>query len=173
VLPLVVALVIVVPGVVLTPTELPTTLTNTYHDFGNVTAADFDLLSFAGSNLPSGARVLVAPGSAGEFLPGYAPDVVLLYPMVPGWRTVNASYELLVKDLPNATFGSADAQAIEALGVNFVVVTGNNTILWWAFSPTPFLTYRAQFPLVFHEGDAYLFRFDPTAPAGPSGPTFP
>lgn len=157
VVPLVVALVIVVPGVVLTPTALPPILTQLYHDFGNVTAADFALLDYAADHLPSGARVLVAPGSAGEFLPGYCANIVLLYPMVPGWSTVNASYERLVRDLPNATFGPADRVALGSLDVGYVVVTGNNTILWRAFSPGPFLADPARFPVMYHDGDAYLF----------------
>ena len=158
VIPFVVALVIVVPGVVLTPTVLPPTLSQQYHDFGNVTADDFDLLSYAGTHLPSGARVLVAPGSAGQFLPGYCANLVLLYPMVPDWSTVNASYERLVRDLPNATFTSQDARAIALLSVEFIVVTGNNTMLWPAFSPRPFLSDQATYNVTFHEGDAYLFR---------------
>lgn len=157
VLPLAVALVIVVPGVVLTPTELPPVLSGLYDDFGNVTAADFDLLAYAGGHLPVGARVLVAPGSAGEFLPGYCSSIVLLYPMVPGWTTVNVSYTLLVRDLPNATLGPADVRALADLDVQYVVVTGNNTILWPAFSPRPFLSAPATFVDLFHEGDAYLF----------------
>ena len=158
VLPLVVGLVIVVPGVVLTPTALPPTLSAIYDDFGNVTAADFGLLDFAGSHLPSGARVLVAPGSAGQFLTGYCPDIVLLYPMVPGWPTINASYERLVRDLPNATFGPADRAALASLDVGYIVVTGNNTLLWWAFSPHPFLADPASFPAIYQNGDAYLFQ---------------
>jgi hypothetical protein len=158
VVPLVVALVIVVPGVVLTPTALPPTLHQLYQDFGNVTAADFDLLEYAGSHLPGGARVLVAPGSAGQFLPGYCSNIVLLYPMVPGWSTVNSSYERLLKDLPNATLDRADVQALSALAVGWVVVTGNNTMLWPAFSPGPFLSNPTFYPVAFHEGDAYLFQ---------------
>jgi hypothetical protein len=158
VVPLVVALVIVVPGVVLTPTALPPTLSDLYHDFGNVTAADFDLLAFAESHLPSGARVLVAPGSAGQFLPGYCADLVLLYPMVPEWQTVNASYARLVQDLPNATLGPADQRALSVLSVEYIVVTENNTRLWPAFSPAPFLATPTAYPILFHEGGAYLFR---------------
>jgi len=155
--PLAVALVILVPGVVLTPTELPPSLSDQYHDFGNVTAADFALLAFSGSYLPSGARVLVAPGSAGQFLPGYCSNIVLLYPMVPGWRTVNASYERLVRDLSNGTLGPADTQAISQLEVQYIVVTGNSTILWPAFSPRPLLADPSAYPVVFSQGDAYLF----------------
>ena len=157
VVPLVIALVIVVPGVVLTPTALPPTLSGLYHDFGNVTAADFDLFAYAGAHLPVGARVLVAPGSAGEFLPGYCANLVLLYPMVPEWQTINASYERLVQDLPNATLGPADLTALSDLRAGFVVVTGNSTTLWPAFSPKPFLANPAAYDPLFAEGDAYLF----------------
>jgi hypothetical protein len=157
VLPVVVALVLVVPGVVLTTAELPPVLTGLYHDFGNVTEADFDLFAYAGSHLPSGARVLVAPGSAGQFLPGYCPDLVLLYPMVPGWPTVNASYERLVRDLPNGTLDPLDVQALAQLNVGYIVVTGNSTDLWPAFSPRPFASDSLSYPELFHEGDAYLF----------------
>ena len=156
--PFLIALVIVAPGVVLTSTAFPPTLNGLYHDFGNVTAADFDLLDFAGSHLPSGARVLVAPGSAGQFLPGYCADIVLLYPMIPEWQTVNASYAQLVHDLPNGTFGPMDQQALAALSVEYIVVTQNNTMLWSAFSPRPFLASPTAYPVLFHEEDAYLFR---------------
>lgn len=157
VLPMAIALVIVVPGVVLTPTQLPPALTGIYNDFGNVTGADFDLFAYAGGHLPNGARVLVAPGSAGEFLPGYCSNIVLLYPMVPGFRTVNASYELLLKDLPNATLDGADVQALTFLEVQYIVVTGNSTTLWPAFSARPFVSDPSTYPDPFHEGDAYLF----------------
>ncbi len=157
VIPMAVVLVLVVPGVVLTPTQLPPALSAIYHDFGNVTGADFDLLQYAGSVLPEGARVLVAPGSAGEFLPGYCTNLVLLYPMVPGFRTVNASYQRLVRDLPNGTLDPADTQALVALDVQYIVVTGNNSNLWPAFSPSPFEADPATYSLLFHENDAYLF----------------
>ncbi|HEY1198497.1 MAG TPA: hypothetical protein VGG32_07205 [Thermoplasmata archaeon] len=155
--PLMIVVVIVVPGVVLTPTELAPGLSELYHDFGNVTAGDFDLLEYAGTHLPAGARVLVAPGSAGQFLPGYCSNIVLLYPMVPGWSTVNASYELLVHDLPNGTLGPADVRALAVLHVGYIFVTGNNTVLWWAFSPRPFLSESASYPLLHSDDDAYLF----------------
>jgi len=155
--PLAVALLIVVPGVVLSSTELPSSLSARYQQFGNVTAADFELFAYAGDHLPNGARVLVAPGSAGQFLPGYCTDIVLLYPMVPGWRTVNASYALLVRDLSNGTLDSADTQAIAALDVQYIVVTGNSTTLWPAFSPRPLLAAPDTYPEIFADGDAYLF----------------
>jgi hypothetical protein len=150
-------LVIVVPGVVLSPTQLPPVLTDLYHEFGNVTAADFDLLDYAGGHLPSGARVLIAPGSAAGFLPGYARDLVLLYPLVPGWEWLNSSYRVVVSQLTNATLNSTGEAALASLDVQYIIVTGNNTILWPAFSPAPLLADPSAFPLVWNEGDAYLF----------------
>jgi hypothetical protein len=150
-------LVIVVPGAALTPTSLAPVLSTLYGDFGNVTTADLALLSYAGTHLPAGSRVLVAPGSAAEFLPGYAPNLVLLYPLVPGWQWLNSSYRLVVSELTNATLGAAGMAALAALGVQYVAVTGNNTLLWPPFSPAPLLADPATFPLLWNEGDAYLF----------------
>lgn len=156
-IPWAIALAVIVPGVALTPTALPGVLTTLYEDFGNVTTSDFMLLEYAGTHLPPGARVLVAPGSAGEFLPGYASNIVLLYPLVPGWTWINASYRLLVSELTNGTLDAAGLGAFSALLVGFVAVTGNNTVLWPAFSPAPLLADPSGFPVLFHSGDAYLF----------------
>jgi hypothetical protein len=155
---------IVVPGVALTTTALPPVLSQLYQDFGNLTTADFDLLEFAGAHVPSGARVLVAPGSAAEFLPGYARDVVLLYPQVPGWSWINASYKIVVRELTNATLNASGTNALTTLRVGYVAVTGWNTVLWPPFSPAPLLADPSAFPLLFHEDDAYLFGY--AAPAG-------
>ncbi|MCI4372962.1 MAG: hypothetical protein L3K02_04900 [Thermoplasmata archaeon] len=171
VLPLVIALVIVVPGALLTPTQLAPVLTTLYTDFGNVTAADFDLLSFAGTHLPSGARVLVAPGGAGEFLPAYDPTAVLLYPMLPGWTRVNASYALLVSELTNGTLDGAGLVALWNLGVQFIVVTPANSILWPAFSPAPLVDHG--FAALFEQGGDYLFTTPPPPPAGGPPPPPP
>ena len=156
-LPLAIALVIVVPGVVLTPVALSPVLTGLYGGFGNVTSDDLALLEYAGTHLPSGARVLVAPGSAADFLPGYASNVVLLYPLIPGFPWTNASYNLLVDELSNATLDARGRAALSALDVGFVIVTGNSTVLWPAFSPKPFLADPSSFPLLQQYGDAYLF----------------
>ncbi len=154
---LLLVLVIVVPGAALTPTELPPVLSELYEDFGNVSAADLALLEYAGGHLPPGARVLIAPGSAAGFLPGYAPDLVLLYPLVPGWEWLNASYRVLVSELTNATLDGAGLSAMSALDVGYVIVTGNNTVLWPAFSAAPLLADPSVFDLLWHEDDAYLF----------------
>lgn len=155
--PVLLALLVVVPGVVLTPTELAPVLTHLYDDFGNVTTDDLALIEYAGSHLPAGSRVLVAPGSAAGFLPGYAPNLVLLYPMVPGWEWLNSSYRVLVQELTNGTLNESGESALSALAVEFVVVTGTNTVLYAAFSPAPFLADPGEFPVLFHAGDAYLF----------------
>ena len=155
---LLLVLVLVVPGAALTPTALPPVLTELYRDFGNVSSADLALLEYAGTHLPAGARVLIAPGSSAGFLPGYAPDLVLLYPLVPGWQWLNASYRVLVQQLTNATLNATGLAAMAALQVGYVIVTGNNTVLWGAFSPAPLLADPATFPLVWNEGDAFLFQ---------------
>ena len=156
-IPLAIALVVVLPGVALTPAALSPVWTRLYHDFGNVTSDDFALLEYAGSHLPAGARVLVAPGSAGDFLPGYAPNLVILYPLVPGWLWLNASYRVVVDELSNGTLDARGLGAMAALDVQYIVVTGNSTVLWPAFSPAPLAADPGAFPEWFHQGDAYLF----------------
>jgi hypothetical protein len=156
-IPALLVVVIVVPGVVLTPTQLGPVMTHLYRDFGSVTAGDFALLKNASALLPPGSRVLVAPGSSAEFLPGYAPGIVLLYPMVPGWPWINASYHLVVAELTNATLNGTGLAAMGALDVEYVAVTGNNTVLYPAFSPAPLLAEPSVFRLLFESGDAYLF----------------
>ncbi|MGB6442082.1 MAG: hypothetical protein WBF81_02155, partial [Thermoplasmata archaeon] len=138
--PIALALLLIVPGVALTPTQLPPVLRDLYHDFGNVSAGDFAMLSYAGAHFGGGARVLVAPGSAAEFLPGYCPDLVLLYPMIPNWPWVNSSYTLVVQQLTNGTLHPNGIDALAALEVQYVVVTGANTVLWPPFSPAPMLS---------------------------------
>lgn len=155
--PLVAALVILAPAVVLTPTQLPPVLTTLYSDFGRVSPGDFALLACAGAHLPVGSRVLVDPGSAAEFLPGYARGITLLYPLVPGWQWANASYALLVDELRNGTLDAAGTRALDALHVDYVAITGNNTVLWPPFSPGPFVRDPGGYPELFHSADAYLF----------------
>jgi hypothetical protein len=153
---------LIVPGIAVTAAQLPAYETDLYRAFGNVSSADLDLLEWAGAHLPSGARVLVAPGSAAGFLPGYAPRAVVLYPMIDGVY-VNASYRLLVRELSNGTLDAAGSSALASLTVGFVAVTGNNTELYRPFLPAPLLADPAM-SVAFHEQDAYLFEV--TAPRG-------
>jgi len=165
------AIVVVVPAAVLTPASLGPVLADTYQDFGNVTAADFDLFGHAAGWFAPGARLLVAPGSAAQFLPGYAPGIVLVLPMAPGWSRANASYNAVVRDLSNGTLDAGGRAALASLAVDFVVVTGNSTVLWPAFWAAPLVhadynvtnatthttSTEPTFPVLWHEADAWVF----------------
>lgn len=148
--------ILVAPGVVLTPTTFAQGLEADYGSYSKVSSADFALLEFAGAYLPSGSRVLVAPGSVAEFLPGYATDVVLLFPMI-DLGSANASYTSIVQELTNSTLNALGNASLADLNVEFILVTMRNTVLWPAFSPDPLLANSTRFPVEFHEADAYLF----------------
>jgi hypothetical protein len=45
----------------------------------------------------------------------------------------------------------------DLLNVEYIVVTAANTVLWLPFSAAPMLSDPSAFPLLYHEGDAYLF----------------
>jgi len=156
------AVAILAPGIVLTPTSLGPVLRTFYGDFGTVSSGDFALLACAGANVPAGSRVLVAPGSAAEFLPGYARGIVLLYPLVPDWQWESAAYRLVVQELTNATLDGAGRSALASLDVDFIAVTERNTVLWPPFSPAPLES--GPYALVFHRADAYLFATNDSAP---------
>ncbi|MGI0132859.1 MAG: hypothetical protein ACREDK_07220 [Thermoplasmata archaeon] len=150
------AVLLLVPGAVVTVTELPSGLAPVYRNLGDTSSGDFALLAWSADGLPNGARVLVAPGSSAEFLPGYQPTVVLLYPMVVFGAAANASYALVVSELTNATLDVPGREALAALQVGYIVVTGVNTDLWTAFSPAPLLA-SPHATLLFHDADAYAF----------------
>lgn len=151
-----VALLVLLPGVVATSLWLPAENHREYDAFSRVTAADFALLAAAPQLLPPGARVLVAPGSAAEFLPAYDPTVTLLFPMTGAAWSSNATYLALRASLANGTLGSNGSAELRALGVGFIAITGNDTVLFPAFSPDPFLN-QSGFLVLFHDADAYLF----------------
>lgn len=159
--PWLVAVVLIVPAVALTPTSLSPVLDAYYSDFSAVSPADFAMLENASSLIPAGSRVLVAPGSAAEFLPGYVHDITLLYPMAPGFSRVNASYSLVVRGLTNGSLNSSALRALAILTEEFVIVTGNDTVLWRAFWAAPLLSAQvngtAAFNVCWHVGDAWVF----------------
>jgi hypothetical protein len=159
------AIAVLMPGAVLTGTELPTTLGTLYSSFSNVTAGDFAMLEWAGAHLPPGSRVLVAPGSAAEFLPGYAPGAVLVYPMTgPGWRS-DPEYLDLCGRLENGSLGGPGLQEVHDLRVQYIAVTGASSVLFAPFDPKPLLD-SAAFSVDFHDADAYLFAVS-TSTVGP------
>ncbi|MFY9717560.1 MAG: hypothetical protein WAK40_06470 [Thermoplasmata archaeon] len=161
------AVAVLAPGIVLTSTSLSPVLRTFYSDFGTVSGADFALLACAGGHLPPASRVLVAPGSAAEFLPGYARGIVLLYPLVPEWQWESAAYRLVVQQLTNATLNASGESALASLNVGFIAVTERNTVLWPPFSPTPLES--SEFSVVFHEADAYMFSMNASATPFPCG----
>ncbi|MCI4336819.1 MAG: hypothetical protein L3K17_06455 [Thermoplasmata archaeon] len=161
--PSIVALLVVglvlLPGTAATVVLLPSENSSIYHDFSRVTSADFDFLAWAASHLPAGSRVLVAPGSAAEFLPAYDPQLAILFPMIgPSWTT-NASYLAVRALLANGTLGMAGVSDLGVLGVQYIAVTGNDTILFPAFSTAPFLGNPAS-PLLYENAETYLFEWD-------------
>jgi hypothetical protein len=153
------ALLILVPGAVTTAVVVPGYAATTYRAFGNLSSGDLSMLAWGADHLPAGARVLVAPGGAGEFLVGYAPKIVLLYPMF-GGPFGNDSFRTLNRELENGTLDAAGLRALDDLAVGFVVFTQPNSVLFpQAWEPGPFLAPSppAGFVLVFHEQDAYVF----------------
>jgi hypothetical protein len=152
------ALAVLVPGVVVTSTALPPSLSTTYTDFGNVTAADYSMLEWAATNLPSGARVLVAPGSAAQFLPSYQPSLVPVFLVLPQGESTNASYQVAVGELSNGTLAADGTSALNDLGVEYVAVTQANTVLWPPFLPVP-LQESPTARVMFHSGDAWIFEW--------------
>ena len=153
--PALVALAILLPGAVVSTTELPGQLHSVYADFSNLTSADLDLLAWAPGHLPPPQGVLVAPGSVAEFLPAYDPSIVLLYPMAVDFLVYHPLYWTVVDELTNGTLDSAGRSALHAIGAEFVVVTEQNTVLFRPLDPAPLLA--APFPILFHEGGVYVF----------------
>lgn len=149
-------LALLVPGVVVAGTDFPSYLNGLYGDFGRVTPADFALLSWAAHGLPAGSRVLVAPGSAAQFLPGYA-DVALVFPVQR--IAQNASYVDLDHQLVGGHLNASGYQELGWLGVQYIAVTGNTTNLWAPFSPLAFS--GPAFRPLFQQGDAYVFAYGP------------
>ncbi|MCI4326388.1 MAG: hypothetical protein L3K16_01950 [Thermoplasmata archaeon] len=166
-----VALLLFVPGVAVTATEMPGTVGTLYRSFGNVSAGDFAMLAWAGTGLPAGARVLVAPGSAAEFLPAYAPQVRVVYPVVLGFDFPNLTYRDLNRELSNGTLEPNGHADLLALGVGYIVVTGRNSVLGTPYSTAPLFAEPSEFALVEHAGDAYVFEYTPgtLAPTAGSG----
>ncbi len=149
------AVVLLVPGVVVAAADLPPYLEGLYESYGRVTPGDFAMFDWARENLPTGARVLVALGSAAQFLPGYA-RVAILFPVQPIDR--NTSYRTLESELTNGTLGPAGLAALSVLDVQYIAVTGNTTNLWPPFQPAPLLADPVMFLLVFQSEDAYVFQ---------------
>lgn len=128
---------------------------------GNATLQDVAALQWAGGNLPACSRVLVAPGSAGQFLPEYA-NVGLVFPMLP--VPVNLSYAVLVDDLIQGTYDSSTHSALLTLGITEVMGTGETFGGFPPFNLTGVLQSPSpDFKVLFEDGDASILGFLPGA----------
>lgn len=134
--------------------ELPAYATTLDHALANVTASDVQALQWAGAHLTGADRVLVAPGSAGQYLPVYS-VAQIVYPMNPA--PADRVYWQATAALQAGTMNSTVRADLAELAITVVFVTGASTVLWPPFVPAPLVNDPAGFPLLFHSGDAYLF----------------
>lgn len=150
-------------GLAVTTIEAPTYIVSGIDaQLGNVTASDISALEWSESNLPDCSGILVAPGSAALFLPGYDPHLRLLYPMNP--RTENLSYVNAVQDLTTGQFSNTTSSDLESLHVTEVFVTGQSNVLYKPFQ-SRVLESSPNFLPVFESGDAGIFEFLPMSDA--------
>lgn len=123
----------------------------------NVTPGDVEALEWAGSHLPSCSVVFVAPGSAAQFLPEYATvRVAFLMNPVP----TNSSYLIAIANLTGGTYGLGVREALVALAVTVIFVTGQTSVSYPPISPVPLET-SGDFSILFESGDAFVFSFLP------------
>lgn len=144
-------------GAVTTVTAAPGYIESNVGKTSNVTAADIAALEWAGSHLPACSVVLVAPGSAAQFLPEYA-TVHLAFPMNP--VPTNGSYGIAVANLTGGVYSSETRAALIALGVTEVFVTGQTSVSFLPFLPKP-LESSPDFSGLWASGDAEIFGFLP------------
>jgi hypothetical protein len=143
-------------GAYATATAVPGYLTTHVQEFANVTPADFDALLWAGQNLPGCSHVMTAPGSAARYLPLYATlTVVTLEPY-----HFNLSYNTSVQDLSAGVYNQSTRSAMLSIDTTEVFVTGQTTVQFPPFRPGPLLG-STDFDELFHEGDAFIFAFEP------------
>lgn len=142
-------------GVSVTVGQAPAYLGELGRDLGNVSVGDYAALAWLGKHLPTCSGVLVAPGSAGQFLPAYS-DARLIFPMNPA--PANLSYYRAVDALTSGFMNVTTRADLSALKVTEVMVTGRSNTLWMPFQPGP-LSASSQFELVYQNQDAYVFLF--------------
>ncbi len=123
----------------------------------DVTSGDVAAMEWMGSHLPSCSAVLVAPGSAGQFLTEYA-SVRLVLPMNP--VPSNGSYAVAIANLTAGFYHNQTRSALLALGVTEVFVTGETSVSFPAILPAS-IDSSADFLPLTHSGDAFVFGFTP------------
>jgi hypothetical protein len=162
--------------VVVTTSDLTTHLDSELSEVSNVTQDDINAMEYL-STLSAGP-VLVAPGSAGEFLPAFCSDP-LMFPLVgigggmgfsAGFKngnitipfsgpSSNSTYLAVVGQLVNGSLTSQFPSELSILQVTYILVTGASTSLFPPFLPSPLLANSEQFELKYQSGDAYLFQY--------------
>lgn len=153
-------LVLLVPfslGMGLTVQEVPSYLHDHMAEFANLTAGDYSVLEWAGTHLPPCSRVLVAPGSAAQYLPEFA-DVQMVFPVYP--PTVNSSYYLAVAALITGAYLNSTRSALLQINVTEVFVTGQSTISYEPFQLAP-LVASPDFLVLDAQQDAAILAFQP------------
>jgi len=153
--------VLVVPlgsGLAVTATEMPSFVHDYIGGQSNGTPEDLLALEWAGAHLPGCSGVLVAPGSAAQFLPEYTSSVRMIYPIYP--TPTNLTYYTVVTNLTAGSYGPPTRAGMLDLGVTVVFVTGATTNTYPAFS-TADLAGSPDFSLLYSAGDASLWAFHP------------
>lgn len=144
-------------GAIATPTLVPSFLSTHLDEYSNVTSSDVDALQWAAGHLPSCSTVLVAPGSAALFLPLYV-TVHVDFPMMP--LSANLSYSFIVANLTTGIYTPQNRLGLLELGITEVFVTGQTSVSYAPFQAAP-LANSSDFSTFYHQGDAYVFGFDP------------
>jgi hypothetical protein len=146
-------------GIGATAVVIPGYISNHIHELANVSTSDIAVLEWAGSHLPTCSRVLVAPGSVGQYLPEFA-DVGLVYPSFP--NPENLSYSLVVQDLDLGNYTNSTRVLLLQLGVTEVFVSGQNSVSFPPFQLGT-MTSSPDFEGLEAMGDVTILEFLPGA----------
>ena len=153
-------------GAVTTVIDGPNYLQSNVGKTSDVTAGDVTALEWAASHLPACSVVLVAPGSAAQFLPEYA-SVRMVFPMNP--VPTNSSYQVVVSNLTGGEYTGSTRAALLSLGVTEVFVTGQTSVSYAPFLAQP-LVASPDFSELFAAEDATIFEFSPGVAESSCGP---
>jgi hypothetical protein len=156
----VLAVVILVPfasGIWITATQVPGYLDSIVGKTAHVSSGDVGVMQWVGTTLPGCSSVFAAPGSAAQFLPEYA-HVHLVFQMTP--TPLNGSYYVAVLNLSAGVYSNQTRAALLSLGVTEVFVTGQTSVSFPPLEVQPLAT-SPDFADLDHQGDAYVFAFEP------------
>jgi hypothetical protein len=157
---LLVASIVLVPlasGVGTSVLLMPGYITNHIDSLANVSSGDLLALKWAGTNLPDCSRVLVAPGSVGQFLPEYA-SISIIYPAFP--TPTNLSYSMVVLELDAGNYTNTTRGLLLELGATEILVSGQNSVSFSPFQLRPLLQ-SSDFFVLFQGGDVTILNFLP------------